>query len=33
MQISMSLCMIYKFVNVVSEKTVYEGTIFVSENL
>jgi len=28
MQINMSLCIIYKLVNVVYEKTVYEGTIF-----
>ena len=27
------LCIIYKPVNVVYEKTIYEGTIFVSENL
>jgi len=27
------LSIIYKFVNVVYEKTTYEGTIFVSENL
>jgi len=33
MQINMSLCIIYKLVNVVYEKTIYEGTIFVNENL
>jgi hypothetical protein len=33
MQINMSLCIIYTFVNVLYEQTVYEGTIFVSENL
>jgi len=32
-QINMSSSIIYKLVNVVYEKTVYEGTIFVSENL
>jgi hypothetical protein len=31
--INMPLCIIYKLVNVVYEKTVYEGTIFISENL
>jgi len=30
MQINTSLCIIYKLVNVVYEKTVYEGIIFVS---
>jgi len=29
----MSLCIIYTLVNVVYEKTVCEGTIFVSKNL
>jgi len=33
MQINMSLYIIYKLVNVVYEKTAYEGIIFVSENL
>jgi len=33
MQINMSLCIIYKLINVVYKKTVYEDTIFVSENL
>jgi len=33
MQINMSLCIIYNLVNVVYEKTVYEGKLFISENL
>jgi len=33
MQINMPLCIIYKPVNVVYEKTVYEDTIFISKNL
>jgi len=33
MQINMPLCIIYKLVNVVYKKTVYEGIIFVTENL
>jgi hypothetical protein len=33
MQINMPLWIIYKFVNVVYEKPVYECTIFVGENL
>jgi hypothetical protein len=33
MQINMPLCIIYKLVNVVYEKTVYDVRIFVSENL
>jgi len=33
MQINTTLCIIYKLVNIVYEKTVYEGIISVSENL
>jgi len=33
MNINMSLCIIYMFVNVIYEKTVYKCIIFVSENL
>jgi len=33
MQINMSLCIIYMLFNVVYEKTVYEGIIFVNKNL
>jgi len=33
MQINKFLCIIYKFVKVFYEKTVYEDTIFVRENL
>jgi len=33
MNINMPLCIIYMFVNVIYEKTVYECIIFVSENL
>jgi hypothetical protein len=33
MPINIPLCIIYKLVNGVYEKTTYEGTIFASENL
>jgi len=33
MNITIPLCIIYMFVNVIYEKTVYECIIFVSENL
>jgi len=33
MQINTFLCIIYKFVKIFYEKTVYEDTIFVSESL
>jgi len=33
MKMNMSLCIIYKFVDVIYEKTIYESIIFVSENL
>jgi len=33
MQINMPSCIIYKFFNVAYDKTVYEGTLFVNENL
>jgi len=33
MQINMPLCITYKLVNVIYEKTVYKCIIFVSENL